>query len=66
MSFHWAEDTYGGELLDVLLGCSQTGQADLLRELGERRVSEEGDVTQQLVTHVAAHTHTTTRLLPLW
>ena len=47
----------GGELLDELVRGPEAGQADLLAELGEGGVREQGHVPQQLVAHVLGATH---------
>ena len=46
------EPVAGGQLLDVLVGGAQTGQADLLAEAGKGGVGEERGVTHQLVADV--------------
>ena len=43
---------YGGETIDVLVGDAEGGEANLLRELGELGVGEEGDVAEELVANV--------------
>lgn len=53
--------THGGQFLDVVLRSPQTGQSQLLRELGKGRVGEERHVTQQLVTHVTGNTAVSNR-----
>lgn len=44
--------TYGGELLDELVRGAEGGESDLLGELGEGGVGEEGDVADELVADV--------------
>ena len=46
------EPVAGGQLLNVVIGGAERGQADLLAELGEGGVSEQRHVTQELVTDV--------------
>ena len=46
------EPVAGGQLLDVLVARAQGGQPDLLAELGEGGVREEGDVAEELVADV--------------
>ena len=46
------EPVAGGQLLNVVIGGAERGQADLLTELGEGGVSEQRHVTQELVTDV--------------
>ena len=48
----YGEPVAGGQLLDVIIRGSKRGQAYLLAELGKGRVSKQGHVTQELVTHV--------------
>jgi len=43
-------------LFNVAVWSAETGQANLLRELSERRVSKQRHVTKQLVHHVTAST----------
>lgn len=43
---------YRGQFLDVLIRGPQRGQSDLLGELGELWIGQQGDVSQQLVTRV--------------
>ena len=44
--------THRGEFLDDVVALSEGGEPDLLRELCERRVGEEGHVADELVHHV--------------
>lgn len=45
--------TYGGQLLDLLVGRAQRGESDFLRELGERAIGQQRHVSQQLVNAIA-------------
>jgi len=48
--------THRGQLLDFFVGGTQRGQSNLLRELGEAGIGQQGHVTQQLVNGVAVMT----------
>lgn len=44
--------THRGEFLDVIIRRSERCQPDLLRELSELWISQQGNVTKQLMTRV--------------
>ena len=44
--------SYGGQLFNEIVRRAQTGQTDLLRELGKVRIGEQWHVAQQLVAHI--------------
>ena len=46
------EPVDGGELLDFLVRGAEAGEADLLTELGEPRVSKQRGVTDELMENV--------------
>ena len=48
-----SEPVDGGQLLNLLVSSSQTGQTYLLTKLGKPRVGKQRSVTNQLMQHIA-------------
>lgn len=47
-----ARCTYGSEFFNIIIGCAERCQTDFLRELGERRIGEQRNVTEQFVADI--------------